>query len=130
MLKAVAEAARYWPGCSDGTLVTMPAKGACTIVCASWRAASSRAASCVLVARMIFHRRIGIAVQVGGEAGELLLQRGELLLRDSAGILARVVERGLRREAVGEQLLLALEVDRIVVDVGFCACSIWACMLR
>ena len=48
MLKAVAAAARYWPGCNDGTLVTTPAKGARTTVCASWRAASSRAASASL----------------------------------------------------------------------------------
>jgi len=30
-----AAAARYWPGCRDGTLVTMPAKGARTMVWAS-----------------------------------------------------------------------------------------------
>ena len=31
MLKAVAAAARYWPGCNAGTFVTTPAKGAYTV---------------------------------------------------------------------------------------------------
>ena len=70
----------------------------------------------VLVFGMIFDRRIGIAVQIGGEAGKLLLQRGKLLLRALQRVLGGVVGC-LRREIVGDQLLLALEVDHVEVDV-------------
>src|SRR2546429_651486 len=49
-LHAHADAQRWLAGCigDDGTLVTMPAKGAWTTECASWRAASSRAATASL----------------------------------------------------------------------------------
>ena len=44
MANALVDAGRYCPGCSEGTLVTMPANGAFTTVWSSWRAASSRCA--------------------------------------------------------------------------------------
>ncbi len=72
----------------------MPSKGARTIVCESWRAASSRAGQRILIARMILDRRIGIAVEIRGDAGQLLLQRGELLLRRLKRV-ARRIERCL-----------------------------------
>src|SRR5712671_2673499 len=80
MLKATAAAARYWPGCSDGTLVT---------------------------------------IQVGCKPCELLLQRGKLLLRALESI-ARGIEGGLWRKVVGNQLLLALEVDHVEVNIPLC----------
>ena len=70
----------------------------------------------ILVFGMVFDRRIGIAIQVGGDAGQLLLQRGKLLLRTLEGI-ARGIEGGLRSEVVGDQLLLTLEVDHVEVDI-------------
>jgi len=54
---------------------------------------------CIFVFGMVFNRRIGIAIQVGGEPCELLLQRGTLLLRALQGI-ARGVEGGPWRKVV------------------------------
>ena len=70
----------------------------------------------VLVFGMLFDRGVGLAVQIGGKAGKLLLQRGKLLLRSLQCVLGGVIG-GFRREVVGDQLLLALKVDRVEVDV-------------
>ena len=62
------------------------------------------------------NRRIGVAIQVGGDAGQLLLQRGELLLRPLQGV-ARGIVGCLWSKVVGDQLLLALEVDHVEVNI-------------
>jgi len=43
----------------------------------------------VLVSGMVFDRRIGVAIQVGGDAGLLLLQRGEVFAASLAGCCGR-----------------------------------------
>ncbi len=115
MLKAVAAAARYWPACNDGRWSRRPRrererpyrKLAGGLVTGGER---------VLVSGMLFDLCVGLAVQLGGKAGKLLLQRGKLLLRSLQCVLGGVIG-GLRREVVGDQLLLALKVDRVEVDV-------------
>ena len=67
----------------------------------------------------VVDRRVGVAVKVGGEADELLLQRGELLLRVLQRVAGGVVG-GPWGKIVGDQLLLALEVDVVEIDILLC----------
>ena len=68
------------------------------------------------ITRMLLDRDIGIAVEVGGDRGELLVERGELLLR-VLQIPARGVEGLLRRDVLGREILLTMEFAIVVVDI-------------
>src|SRR5712672_4283350 len=70
----------------------------------------------ILVSWMFVDRRIGAAVEVCGNAGKLCVQRSKLLLRPLQRV-AGGIEGGLWGKIVGEQLLLALEVDHVEINV-------------
>ena len=70
----------------------------------------------LLVAGVALDRGVRVAVQVGRHAGELLAQGGALRLR-RLQVVPRLVVGGLRGEVVGGELLLPLELGRVVVDV-------------
>ena len=70
----------------------------------------------ILVFGMVFDGCIRVAIQVGGKPCELLLQRGKLLLRALQGIAGGIVG-SLWSKIVGNQLLLALKVDHVEVDI-------------
>jgi len=72
---------------------------------------------CILIARMVLNRSFGVAVEVRCQRRKLFLDRCEFLLRGRK-IVPRIVVGRLRREVVGRKLLLALESDRIIIDVG------------
>ena len=65
---------------------------------------------------MVFDECIRVAVQVSGKPCELLLQRGKLLLRSLERIPGGIVG-SFWRKIVGNQLLLALKVDHVEVDI-------------
>ena len=94
----------------------MPAKGARTTVWASWRAASSRAATASLYLGWFSIDASGSPFRLAAMPCELLLQRGKLLLRTLQGVAGGIVGC-LWSKIVGEQLLLALEVDHVEVDI-------------
>ena len=71
----------------------------------------------ILVFGMVFDRRVGVAVEIGGDAGKLLLAARQASAANSASVLRAVSIGGLGRKIVGDQLLLALEVDRVEVDI-------------
>jgi hypothetical protein len=62
----------------------------------------------IAIARVLLDRDVGIAVEVGGDRGELLVERGQLLLR-VLQIPTRRVEGLLRRDVLGCEVLLAAE---------------------
>ena len=65
---------------------------------------------------MLLDRDVGVAVEVGGDRGELLIERGELLLC-VLQVAARGVEGLLRRDALGREVLLTVEFAIVIVDV-------------
>ena len=104
------------PGAIEGTFVTMPANGAFTTVWSSWRAASFRLGHGIAIARVLLDRNIGVTVEVGGDGGKLLVERGQLLLRVLL-VPARRVESLLRRDVLGREVLLTAEFAIIILDV-------------
>ena len=100
----------------QGTFVTMPANGAFTMVWSSWRASFVALGNGVAIARVLLDRDIGVAVEVGGDRGELLIERGQLLLR-VLQIPVRRIESLQRRDVLGSEVLLPVEFAIIIIDV-------------
>ena len=97
-----------------GTCVTMPANGAFTTVELARRLVPLGDGR--EITRVLFDRDVRIAVEIGSNAGELLLERSDLLL----GVLQvhpRGIERLLRGDELGCEILLAVELALVILDV-------------
>jgi len=70
----------------------------------------------IAITRVLLDRDLGATVEVGGDRGELVIERDQLLLR-VLQIPARRVEGLLRRDVLSREVLLTAEFAIIIFDI-------------